>query len=444
MSILSRNNTHHHYISIHPHPFNLAHHLKRSWALIPTNYKLLHNEAREIVTVEQIVSFGFAVGGVFTTIFLWRETNDIKLIALYNLVQYPTILTSFLAAGAFFVNSKLKNLIKIGISFYILNYIFLIVFSKLHSGSNLILYILLMGFVYGLGAGFYYAGINPLEYKTTKDTNRDLFNALNSSISSFIAVFIPPVIGLLLSYNFGSDNFIFNYSIIFIFTIVVFSIGLFYSVKLPDYKISDFNFKNLLQPVKSEIWKLICIRDLLDGFYGGTDTFLGTLLVFFILKREVNMGLFNSLLSILSILVTIKIGTWLNRNNRLRLGFIGAMLLSFGRVLYIGMFSIAGMIVSSLIALLGGPLFGIGLASTFFDAIDHSPNHEKYYFEYMVFREIFLAFGRTSGTLVFLIVLNTFGNQLELTKYWFLILGFMPLFYFYATKKFEGLIAEDS
>jgi hypothetical protein len=85
---------------------------------------------------------------------------------------------------------------------------------------------------------------------------------------------------------------------------------------------------------------------------------------------------------------------------------------------------------------LAGPFFGIGLISTFFDAVDHTPNHEKDFYEYITLREFSLTAGRMGSILLFLILLNL-GNDIAITKSWYLILGAFPLLYFFLTRKFE-------
>ncbi|HLB51320.1 hypothetical protein A3F07_00050 [candidate division WWE3 bacterium RIFCSPHIGHO2_12_FULL_38_15] len=427
--------SHTHQFSFHPIPSHVIYNLLHPWHLIPANYKKLHKAARDITTINQLVTLAYAVGGAFTTVYLWKETNDVSTIVKYNLVQYPTILLCYVISGLILKKIQFKHLIQIGVLFYILNYLLLIFL-----GRSVNEFILLVGLVQGLGAGFYWSGYAPFTYKTTKDTNRDLFNALNSSIGSFISVFIPPMVGFLLSMNLADKEISFSYYLSFFVTIIVLLVSFFYSGRLLDYGVERLNLREIFSPLKIKAWKYVGLRDLVDGFHGGTDQFLGTLLVFFVLQREISMGIFNSFFSVLSILVTLKIGQSLIRKNRLKVGFIGAVFLTLGRLIYIYMFSFLGTVVSSVVGLIAGPLYGIGLASTFFDVLDHSPDHEKAYFAYITLREVFLAAGRTFGALMFLLFINNVENKLAVAKYWFLLLGFTPLIYFYLTGRFEKLL----
>ncbi len=424
-----------HQFSFHPISHHAVYNLLHPWHLIPSNYRKLHKAARDITTINQLITLAYAVGGAFTTVYLWKETNDVGSIVKYNLIQYPVILLCYVIAGLILKKVQFKHLIQIGVFFYILNYLLLIFLGK-----SVNQFILLVGFVQGLGAGFYWSGYGPFTYKTTKDTNRDLFNALNASIGSFISVFIPPIVGFLLSMNLAAKEVSISYYLSFFITIVILVISFFYTGRLLDYKVERLNIKEIFGPLKFKAWKYVGLRDLVDGFTGGTEQFLGTLLVFFVLQREIDMGLFNSFFSILSILITLKIGESLIRKNRLKVGFLGAAFLTVGRFIYIYMFSFLGTVVSSIVGLIAGPLYGIGLASTFFDALDHSPDHEKAYFAYITLREVFLAVGRTFGAFLFLLFINNIENKLAVAKYWFLLLGFTPLIYFYLTRRFEKLL----
>jgi hypothetical protein len=118
----------------------------------------------------------------------------------------------------------------------------------------------------------------------------------------------------------------------------------------------------------------------------------------------------------------------------LRAGFSGATLLAISRTIFVRLFNFAGLVTSTVIEVVAAPMFNVGMAATFYGAIDHADHGRAHFYQIFLAREFVLAAGRTAGVAAFLVFLGK-ADAIESAKTWFLLLGFIPLVYILLTKR---------
>ena len=96
-----------------------------------------------------------------------------------------------------------------------------------------------------------------------------------------------------------------------------------------------------------------------------------------------------------------------------------------------------GIVISSVISLFSGPLFFVGMAATFYNEIDRSPDHDKHYYAYILIREAGLTVGKVIGLGLFILVISAGGNALASTKMFYIALSFLPLAFVAITSLLE-------
>ncbi len=398
----------------------------------------LPNEIRHLIYANAMLSFGMGVSSLFLNIYLWKQSSGLQDIVTFNLIQYPAILFAFIVVGIIKTSVKLKQMMGFGFLLYIAGYALLMMLGK-----HAVEYLLPLGYLFGIATGFYWAGNNTLTFLSTKEKNRDTFYALNASIGSFISVLTPLVSMLVFSqFLLHTQSEYTRYFLLFSVAILIFSFGLYYSLKLPSTHVPKIRARDTINPLKDRMWQIVSLSLFFEGFKGGSAGFIASILTFQVLTTEFDMGLYNSIFALLSAAVAYKMAGRLNKKNRMKFGFVGATLFLFSNIFFIGMFSSTGILISSAIALFANPLFSVGLASSFFRAIDHNPNHKEEYYKYITFRELILTVGRFCGASFFLLFLNI-GSQLTMAKVWYLFLGVIPLIYFLLTRHFEKMIEKE-
>jgi YQGE family putative transporter len=289
-------------------------------------------------------------------------------------------------------------------------------------------------------------GHNILEYTSTKDKNRDIYFGFNTFLGSIISVVIPIIGGLIISQkliSFLPDNPFANYYFLFIIISLVFLTGIFYIFKLPSSLPPKIKVYQPFKSYRSKVWRLIGIREFIDGFKSGAIVFLSVIFVFIILDTEFNVGIFTGIFSLMGGVVALIVGDKLigKKQNRLKFGLFGAIFLAIARAVYVFFFNIFGLLISAGIKLFAGPMFSISLAPSLYDAVDHSIKHKKRFYQYLVAREIPLATGRILSILLLLLLLK-FGTDIIIGRIWFMIIGLFPLIFWAFTKRFEKILAK--
>jgi len=403
----------------------------------------LSKDARDVTLTHFLFGAASALGGLFINIFLWKQTHNFLVLIKYNLITHIITIGVFFLIGFALYRIHLRLLMQLGLVALITQYLLIVIFQG--NASQIVWY---LGFLNGLGGGLYWVGHNIFEYLSTSDTNRDIYFGVKTSLGYLISVIFPVLGGFLIAQNwisFSPQTPFANYYILFSVVAFIFFIGILYVFRLSRRLPPKIDGSHLFVARRSLVWRLISFREFLDGLKGGSIGFISTILAFTVLNNsELNLGIFTSSFALLSAIIAFFLGGTLTviKGNRDRLlsGFIGASLIALARVLYIALFNIFGIIISSIIKVFAQPLFGVGLAPTFYHAIDRSPKHQKEFFEYMIAREMPLALGRILSVLAFVLFLKL-GTDMEIAKAWFLTIGFIPLTFWFLTWRFEKILS---
>jgi len=383
----------------------------------------ISKEARNIILANNVYFLGLGLGEFFLNVFLIRQADNFSQVVIFNLVQFPAIFLGFLIGAFTPIPFKAKQFLQIGIGLGIISFLALIMLQ-----AAVIRYVIPLGILYGLGTGFYWAGNYLLSYVNTTDKNRDSYYGLNFSISSTLSVVIPLISGLIISQKFFTDSVIINYYLLFLITIIILIISSFYTANLPNFTIPKVKPQKLLAPFKLKIWRLVGLSTFMEGIKAGSEGFIASLLLFTILTQELDMGLYQSVFSLLGAVVGLIIAKKLHSQGRVPAIILGGGLFIIAHLAFINFFSVQGILISMLILLIASPLYNIAISSVFFDILDHTKNHQQDMNEYLLFKELFSLLGCFVGALIFLIFLR-FGGALEAAKAWYLFLGFIPISY---------------
>ncbi len=397
--------------------------------------KEITKESKLLAINHAIYSAGAALGAIFINLFIWNESHNFKILIHYHIIQYLIIFAIFLISGLFLSKINAKTLSQIGLISLIAKSLLFVILKE-----NSIDYIWLLGILSGIGRGFYWSGTHVLEYTFTKKTNRDAFFGFKTSLI-YLASILAPGLGAL-AVTFGNYYLLFGImaTLFLISAVLLFN---FRTLYLPKMKL-----ESLWKPFKSFTWRMVSIRESLGGIESGSTEIITATLVFVVLGNELDLGILNSVFTLIGALVSIIVGgTLLNKiKKELTFGKIGALMISLSGILFIAFFNIPALIISSLISVFARPFFSVGLASSLYKALDKNSSSKEDYYEYItIAQELPLALGRTLAAGLLLIILSSadIRDALPITKTWYIILSLIPLAYWYFTKKFEKNLSKD-
>jgi len=130
---------------------------------------------------------------IFLNIFLWKETGDISVIALFNLAYLSGHLLWFIAA-AWIVKKWLSLLINRTTHIaFVLSYLFIIVFPDI-----VLDYFFIWSAIFGVFNGIYYSNYNVLQFDLTRFKNRWNFEGIKKMFKVLWRAVFPPLFWLII------------------------------------------------------------------------------------------------------------------------------------------------------------------------------------------------------------------------------------------------------
>lgn len=398
------------------------------------SYAQLAQPARRLVVTDSAYVFYAYLATIFVNVYLWKQSRDFSVPAAYDLAIFVFCLLIFWLVALLPFRLPAKRLVQAGLLVSVIRYLLL-----LFIGVDGPLWAGMIGVVGGISVGLYWSGNHALTYTATTDADRDQYYGLTTSITYLVSIIAPALGGLLIAEQEWFDWIPIGqsgYQALFLATIVTLLITAVTANRLSDVRIEPTRTNRILALAKLKRWRFMLAREFLDGLMTGPVNFIGVVLAFTILgDNELSLGVFSSVFALLAAVAALLIGGLIDHDNRhrIRFGYLGAALFVVSTAIYIGLFNFTGMVISSFIDILAGPMFAIGMAATFYHAIDKSLDRESNYYAYIVLRETILTIGRVVSIVLFLVTLRL-ADDLTVAKVWYLALFLLPLGFCLLTK----------
>ena len=373
-------------------------------------------EAKLLLTISALFTLAMGLSGIFINIFFWRQTNDITVIVIYNLLQYISIPVNFLFAGML---SKRKNgiwALRVGFGMFALFYSLILIIGN--KGNA---YIYILGIVNGIAAGFYWLAFSILCFDFTDINNRDTFNGYNGSIAGIAGALAPVTSGYIIS-SFGGIR---GYNIVFALTLSLFIVLIILSIGLKCKECSSkLQFKRIFLK-NCEEWNEIRKSTMFWGFRDVIIGFLVNILIIEVTKSEFSLGklsLIGSFLSAVGFMLVQKIIKPKHRIISIFLGTIISFLAVIGLIIRVNYTTI---LIFTFLNSFFLPFFMIQLSSSTFNVINRV-HEEDMRVEYVINKEIVLNIGRIISSLILILVLNIFKGPYVI-KIYLLFIGIIPI-----------------
>ncbi len=370
-------------------------------------FSRLNNKIKKLLFSHGIFLFARSSFQVFMSVFVWRLTNDISVVAWFNIIFLILHTTIFFVLNETFRKGQIHKVRKIGLIGFSLVYLSLFIFQE-----NVQNFLYLYAFVIGIFNGMYWFSYQFNRFNSTHIKNRNSYTGLERAIDTIVG-FIAPVVG---GYIISSDHFFSGYPSLFLLGAIFFILAMI----MGNINVSSNNnlkkvdWKKLVTNVfsKPKVLKIF-LANMLGGF-SLDGSLIRVVLPFLILQKtgtEFQLGGWLSLFALLSILTSLSLGHWISY-------------LHFDRSIFIG-----GLIFVILFLLLYFfPVFGIfilfgavqDVAANMIDVprrvytenlLHTLPNFEENKTGYLAVREVFgVGIGRVSSFVVLLFI-NDFSSK---------------------------------
>lgn len=373
-------------------------------------------DAKALLLVSILFTFAMGLSNIFVNVFFWKQTNNFKIIVMYNMMHYIVIPMIFILGG---IIAKRKNGIwplRLGLLAYALFFgVILLV------GGKGVGYIYLLGVIHGIGSGFYWLAFNTLCFDFTDINNRDTFNGFNGSCAGIATAAAPIIAAYIISKFEGMTG----YKIVFAITLLIFVALIFISLTLrcKNYA-GKLNYKKAFFS-NCEEWSIVRKSTVLWGFRDVIIVFLVNILIIETTKSELSLGqltLIASLLSSASYIFVQRVVKPPRRKLSIAIGSVGAFLAVLGLAVKVEYITLLLYVVMDALFI---PFYMIQMTSATYNVISRA-HDEDMRIEYMINRDLMLNAGRIVSAMILLILLNISAKPSVLQGY-LIFIGLAPI-----------------
>ncbi len=308
--------------------------------------------------------------------------------------------------------------------YYYISYIlFIISFIVLFILKWYLFWVYIFSFLYALWFWAFRNAVHTQELKNIEDKNRDFYSSSITAWKNLIDIFIPLLVAFIF---FLSWIFYFDWYVILFFIlplIYIFSFVFINNIEsyIPN-RITKRNFINFFNFKKYKYWHLYF---LIWWFNSGFSSVIPIVVSIYLLKNEVNIWLFQWLLSLISTFLIVHFSFKRNWKNRLKYFSIFSFLIFINFIIISFNFNLTYFIIFSLIWLFLLPLFRVSEHIYDLSLMDNIKTENSDFYPAMIMREIFLWVWRIWALLVLSIITKSNILNFDTTqtlKIWLLLI----------------------
>ena len=380
--------------------------------------KHLNKDAKLLLMISSLFTLANALSSTFVNVYLWKLKQDFLLIGWFNLYQFLAMMITFIIAGKLAKKVDRILILRLGVTILAIFYLVVLLFNK-HATD----YFSVLGWILGIGQGFYWFAYNILYFEITEPENRDIFNGMNGLVTSFGGMLAPLLSGWFLSKQVGT----YGYQKIFFISLIVFFVAVLLSFWFYKRKSEgQYMFKEVIrQTVHQHNWRHIFFAMVAQGGREGAIVFLIGLLIYISTGNEFSLGTYTAIISGVSLITYYLVGRWIKKNWRRTAMVIGSLMMSIVLLPLFFKTSYTTLMIYGVGTSIFAPLYFIPLTTVVFDVIGENEKSASMRGEYIVIREIGLNVGRILTIIIYLLLIKWIGK--EAIRYLLLISGSLPI-----------------
>lgn len=357
-----------------------------------------------LLVIGGLYSLGIFLSNTFVNVYLWKQAGDFITIAVYNLAIYLFQPITFILAGK--TAKKIDRIIVLRLGVIFLSIFFMCV---LFIGEQAATYNFVLGSLLGIGYGFYWLAFDVLTFEITEPDTRDFFNGFLGVLQSFGGMAGPLIAGLVIA-KMSDDT---GYTVIFTISLILFvcAVGCSFFLNRRQAE-GDFRFGRILKERhNNKNWNRILYAHMFQGLREGVFLFVITIWVFLVTKSEFALGMFNLLLSGLSLVFYFIATKYIKSSRRKKAILIGAAILYLAVYIILFNTTYLQLLIYAVAIGIAYPIISVPYVSLTYDVIGKARKAKELRVEYIVVRELFLNTGRVLSIGLFLLAVITFPAE---------------------------------
>lgn len=386
-------------------------------------------ELHVLLIIGALYSLGIFLSNTFVNIYLWKQTNDLINIAMYNLAIYVAQTILFTLSGSWAKRIDRVIILRIGVFF--LSVFFLLV---LFTGEKAASYNLLLGAVLGIGYGMYWLAYSVLTFEVTEPETRDFFNGVSGLLQSLTGMIGPFVAGYIITRMNNSHG----YTLIFAVSFFLFLLAVICTAGIKRRGAEGkFGLRQVWKEVKRDAaWRNTVLAHVFQGVREGIFTFIISVWVFIVTNSELSLGTFNLVYSAFSFIFYYIATRYIKSRQRKTAIFLSGVALSLSVVLLLVELNFSTLLIYAAIIGVFYPILYVPYLSLTYDVIGKARDAAKLRVEYIVLSDVATNIGRIISVVLLLIGVGIWADAS--IPYLMFILGTGPFFIYFFTRHIKS------
>jgi len=318
------------------------------------SFNKLPDSNKSMIFLMWIYLIWWIIWWLFINIYIFQLNNEILEVLYYNLVLFTSRFVWF--SLLWYLMSVFRKDIKL--LYYVSYILFTISFLSLFIFKNYIFSIFLFGIIYWLWSWTFRCAVHTQELVNINDEKRDLYSSLISAGTNVISVIIPLFVSLVF---FLSDT-TFNvdwYLILFLILPILYLVSFIFIRNIESYVPSKITKKDLYNFFDFKKYKFWLLYIFWVALYHWLTFFLLAIIAIYLLKSEVNVWLFEWIISFISTILLIFIANKRNSNNRIKIMWYLVWFIFLNYLIFAFNFNIFWYIIFTLIWIILWPLYRV-------------------------------------------------------------------------------------
>lgn len=367
----------------------------------------------EILKQRVLLQISFAILNIFSGIFVFKNLGGIYNFLVAETLMFTGIAISFGLFGLLFAKFQINLKYTFSFGIFLTGASLLLLFNDL-SVTKLFLF----SFIWGLGQGLIWNGININELISVADEHRTKYVARFGFISKLVGVVIPMCLTAL--FWIFADS---AYYILFLISMMCLFVAAYFAYKTFNYippKIvrEDWNAFWLNKKVLD-----IKLYMLFSGSLHIVESVLVPVTAIIILQTELNVGFYQSVAAVFSLgLMYVGSKSRRDSDNKNLLVLFTGMLLPF-LILFAYIPNVYTFLILSVASLICLPQLSVSEHYIDLTTMKVGSKDAQSIYANSLFREVVLYFGRLVVGLILLFTLSRYSSNLEMLQVGYIFLA---------------------
>lgn len=394
------------------------------------HFNRLSSQAKQLIKGFTLFNLIFPIFSIFTMAYLWRQSQDIILVAIFNLGVYSAMPIGFYLNGHLLKKLLPSQLYFTGILFQAI-FTAAVIFSPVTNNISTLLY----GFMIGISSGLIWSNRALLVVRITSNKNMIYFITLDSTISLLLGIVIPVAIGSFII--FGQTAHLYSpvqayYFLCLVMFLVIFFI--FKNTKNITTKLPQLNQIFLKKPSKK--WLKMRFFAFIFGLLGGLGSFIPIIMVMQFIGKEDALGTVQSLSAVIAAIIIYTVGKKISVEQRVWIVGGNVLFAILAGLSFAIFYSQIGVFIFFIFQSFAQPLGSIGYNSIYYGLVETENHETQNHYSHIFDSEIFINSGRIIGIIAFLLFIH-FSSQALALRYTLLFFTLFQVLLFIIAKSID-------